>query len=142
MYDDILIPTDGSAGTAEAVRHGLELAENYDATIHALYVIDETYPAVEWDTVTERLEDEATRSVEVIAEQADEVSVSVVKKVRRGVPHEEIIDYADDYGIDLIVMGTHGRTGIDRFVHAGSVTERVVRHSPVPVLTARLHDET
>lgn len=138
MYDTILIPTDGSEGTDEAVRQGLELARAYDATVHALYVVDQTYPAAQWDFTTEREEEIATRAIDAVAEEATEMNVRVEKKVRRGVPHEEIIAYAEDNDADLIVMGTHGRTGIDRFVTAGSVTERVVRFSPVPVLTARL----
>lgn len=138
MYDTILIPTDGSEGTYEAVRQGLELARTFDATVHALYAVDQTYPAAQWDFTTEREEDIATRAIDAVAEEAAEMDVRVEKKVRRGVPHEEIIAYAEDNDADLIVMGTHGRTGIDRFVTAGSVTERVVRFSPVPVLTARL----
>lgn len=138
MYDHILIPTDGSAGTDEAIRQGLELARTFDATVHALYVVDQTYPAAQWDFTTEREEDLATRAVDAVAEQADGMDVRIEKVVRRGVPHEEIIAYAEGNDVDLIVMGTHGRTGIDRFVNAGSVAERVVRHSPVPVLTARL----
>ena len=142
MYDTILIPTDGSEGTAEAIHQGLELAQAFDATIHALYVVDQTYPAAQWDFTTEREEEIATRAVDSIAEQAAEMDVRVEKVVRRGVPHEEIIAYAEGNDADLIVMGTHGRAGIDRFVSAGSVTERVVRHSPVPVLTARLREES
>jgi nucleotide-binding universal stress UspA family protein len=141
MYDTILVPTDGSEGTDEAIRQGLELARAFDATVHALYVVDQTYPAAQWDFTTEREEELATRAVDAVAEQAAGMDVRVEKKVRRGVPHEEIIAYAEGNGVDLIVMGTHGRTGIDRFVSAGSVTERVVRHSPVPVLTARLPRE-
>ena len=60
--------------------------------------------------------------------------------VRRGDPHETIIEYADDVDADVIVMGTHGRTGLDRRV-LGSVTERTVRLSDVPVLTVRADDE-
>lgn len=141
MYDTILIPTDGSKGTDEAIRQGLELAQAFDATIHALYVVDQTYPAAQWDFTTEREEEIATRAVDAVAEEAAAMDVHVVKKVRRGVPHEEILAYAEGNDADLIVMGTHGRTGIDRFVTAGSVTERVVRLSPVPVLTARLPEE-
>ena len=141
MYETILIPTDGSEGTDEAIRQGLKLARAFDATVHALYVVDQTYPAAQWDFTTEREEDIATTAVDAVAEEAAEMGVRVEKKVRRGVPHEEIIAYAEANDADLIVMGTHGRTGIDRFVSAGSVTERVVRFSPVPVLTARLSEE-
>jgi nucleotide-binding universal stress UspA family protein len=57
-----------------------------------------------------------------------------------GDPYEEIIDYAETEGVDMIVMGTHGRSGLDRFL-LGSVTEKVVRTADAPVLTVRLSDE-
>jgi nucleotide-binding universal stress UspA family protein len=72
------------------------------------------------------------------AETAAKRDIETERHLRRGRPHEEILDAAVDYGVDLIVMGTHGRTGIGRFVTAGSVAERVVRHSEIPVLTAHI----
>ncbi|MFC6766407.1 universal stress protein [Natrinema soli] len=137
MYQDILVPTDGSDGTRRSLTHGLAIAERFDATIHALSVVpegplgtlqtDEAIPAAE--RAVERIEAEATRE-----------GVDIVTAVERGVPHEEILAYADDHGIDMIVMGTQGRTGLDR-VLVGSVTERIVRMADVPVVTVRLNDE-
>jgi len=75
---------------------------------------------------------------ELVADVADDVDdVSVETAVIQGAPYRRILEYADDAGIDLIVMGTHGRTGLDRYL-LGSVTEKVVRTADVPVLTARL----
>ncbi len=137
MYQNILVPTDGSDGTRQSLTHGLTLAERFDATIHALSVVpegplgtlqsDEGRPAAE--RAVERVEVEATRE-----------GVDVVTAVEQGVPHEEIIAYADDHDIDMIVMGTQGRTGLDR-VLVGSVTERIVRLADIPVVTVRLNDE-
>ncbi|RZV08128.1 nucleotide-binding universal stress UspA family protein [Natrinema hispanicum] len=137
MYQHILVPTDGSDGTRQSLTHGLTLAERFDATIHALSVVpegplgtlqsDEGHPAAE--RAVERVEVEATRE-----------GVDVVTAVEQGVPHEEIIAYADDHDIDMIVMGTQGRTGLDR-VLVGSVTERIVRMADIPVVTVRLNDE-
>ncbi|WP_226041446.1 universal stress protein [Natrinema sp. DC36] len=137
MYQDILVPTDGSDGTRRSLTHGLAIAERFDATIHALSIVpegplgtlqtDEAIPAAE--RAVERIEAEATRE-----------GVDVVTAVEQGVPHEEILAYADDHGIDMIVMGTQGRTGLDR-VLVGSVTERIVRMADVPVVTVRLNDE-
>ncbi|WP_245781380.1 universal stress protein [Halopelagius inordinatus] len=62
-------------------------------------------------------------------------------EIVEGNPHEEIPDYASEYGIDMVIMGTHGRTGLDRAVMR-SVAERVVRRSPVPVLTVRAKRST
>nr|WP_256421809.1 universal stress protein [Halobellus rarus] len=75
----------------------------------------------------------AVRDVEVTGTQA---GLTVVTEIVDGNPHEEILDYVSEYGIDMVIMGTHGRTGLDRVV-IGSVAERVVRQSPVPVLTVR-----
>jgi len=66
--------------------------------------------------------------------------VSVVSEIISGSPHKQLIDYAERHGIDLIVMGTHGRTGLDRYL-LGSVTERVVRTADMPVLTVRVTDD-
>ena len=76
---------------------------------------------------------EAVRDLEVTGTQA---GLTVTTEISEGVPHEEILQYVTTHGIDLIVMGTKGRSGVDR-VLMGSVAERVVRHSPVPVLTVR-----
>jgi nucleotide-binding universal stress UspA family protein len=134
MYDDILVPTDGSRGAKIALEHGVEIALQWDATLHALYVVDTRLARS--GPLLETLRDEgrgAVRDVEVAGTQAD---LTVVTEVIEGNPHEEILDYVSEHGIDMVVMGTHGRTGLDRVV-MGSVAERVVRRSPVPVLTVR-----
>lgn len=71
--------------------------------------------------------------MEVAGTQA---GLTVVIEIVEGNPHEEILEYVSEHGIDMVIMGTHGRTGLDRVV-MGSVAERVVRRSPVPVLTVR-----
>lgn len=65
-----------------------------------------------------------------------EAGLTVVTEIGEGNPHEEILEYVSEHDIDMIIVGTHGRTGFDRAV-MGSVAERVVRRSPVPVLTVR-----
>jgi nucleotide-binding universal stress UspA family protein len=137
MYQDVLIPTDGSDGTRRSINHGLTIAGRFDATVHALSVVpegplgtlqtDEAIPAAE-------------RAVERVEADAAREGVDVVTAVDQGVPHEEILAYADEHGIDMIVMGTQGRTGLDR-VLVGSVTERIVRMADVPVVTVRLTDD-
>jgi nucleotide-binding universal stress UspA family protein len=134
MYANILIPTDGSQGAQAAIEHGLEIAQQYEATVHALYVVDtrvsRSGPLLETLHQEGR---EAVRDVEVAGAQA---SLDVISEIVEGAPPEEILEYSATHGIDLVVMGTQGRTGVDRFV-MGSVAERVVRQSPVPVLTVR-----
>jgi nucleotide-binding universal stress UspA family protein len=65
--------------------------------------------------------------------------VPTERVVREGIPHAAVLDYVDDSSVDLVVMGTHGRTGLDHYL-VGSVTERVVRNAPVPVLTVRANE--
>lgn len=143
MYRNILVPTDGSDASAEALDHALSLASQYDARIHGLYVVDsQSYGLVEegkspvTETVRENLREEGSAAVASVEEAAEAAGVDAEVRVAEGDVHRRILDYAADEDIDLIVMGTHGRRGLDRLL-LGSVTERVVRSSPVPVLTVR-----
>ena len=137
MYDDILVPTDGSEGVDEALDHALDLAANHDATVHALYIVDRRlYFAADDDdreAVRDRLEAEGADAVERIRERAEAADLDCVTEVREGYPDRDIVDYAEAMGIDVVVMGTHGRTGRDRLAHLGSVTERVVENAGCPV---------
>ncbi|WP_323171469.1 universal stress protein [Natrialba sp. PRR66] len=137
MYDHVLIPTDGSDGTRRSITHGLAIADQFGATVHALSVIPEG-PLGTFET--EAATEAARRAVDRVAVEARAADLEPITAVEQGVPHEEILAYADDNEIDLIVMGTQGRTGLDR-VLVGSVTERVVRMADVPVVTVRLTDD-
>lgn len=139
MYDEILVPTDGSPAAAAAVDHAVTLADRFDATLHTLYVVDASaYSTLEAgsDIVAETLEKEGEGAVARIAEAAAEESIPTVEAVVSGTAYRSIIEYADEEDVDMIVMGTHGRQGIDRYL-LGSVTERVVRSASQPVLTVR-----
>ncbi|GAB3027342.1 universal stress protein [Natronobiforma cellulositropha] len=141
MYSDLLLPTDGSDGTRQAIRHGLAIADRFEATVHALAVRSEgPYGSLESDAEREAVDREVERALERVGADARRRGLETVTAVRDGVPHEEILAYADETGIDVIVMGTHGRTGVDR-VLVGSVTERVVREAAVPVVTVRARDD-
>ena len=142
MYDKILVPTDGSAAAGTAAETALGLAQRFDASIHAITVVDlnDTPTDVESEVAEER----TRRGEETLAslrDQAADVDVSTETQVIETVDpvHQTIIDYARDHDVDLTVMGTHGRTGLNRLV-LGSVTERTLRTSPVPVLT--VHEDT
>ncbi|MFD1586920.1 universal stress protein [Halorientalis brevis] len=143
MYDDILIPTDASPGAEEAISEAIELAALTDATVHALYVVDTTnYPTLpdgKWATVEEALEGEGKRAVDAIADRAADAGLDAVTAVETGTPHKEILDYAETNDVDLVVMGTHGQTGIDK-VLLGSVTENVLRESDQSVLVKNIGD--
>lgn len=138
MYDRLLVPTDGSRGTERAVDHVLTLATRFDAHVDALAVVDETSAATEYDMVVEALEADAEAALAEVTSACEAAGVSSEPHLRRGRPHEEVLAAADAYECDLIVMGTHGRRGLDRIRHLGSVTERVVRASSVPVLATPL----
>ena len=141
-YGDVLIPTDGSDAANAAVEHGLAIAERYGGTVHALSVVDLSSLAGSYDvgpgisTVLDVWADDCERAVDSVAEAAENRNVDVVTDVVQGTPYRAITQYVDENGIDLVTMGTHGRTGVERYL-VGSVTERVVRTGDVPVLTVR-----
>jgi nucleotide-binding universal stress UspA family protein len=143
MYERILVPIDGSRQADRALDHALDLAETYDAEIHLLFAVDAaTIPSeIEATSVEEKLTKYGETTTDSAAERAEEAGVERVRtKVARGTPHRAILDYADENDSDLIVMGTHGRTGIDRYL-LGSVTEKVVRLADAPVLTVHAEDD-
>jgi len=145
MYDDILLPTDGSDGIEAATEHAAAIAERFDATVHVLSVVDTRN---RFESPTSGLSAEAWREAESErAEQAIETTVAALPAERRvetavveGVPKTAILDYIDDEGMDMVVMGTHGRTGLDHYL-IGRVAGKVVRRSPVPVVTVRLTED-
>lgn len=138
MYRDILLPTDGSVGTAHVALQAIDLAEQYGATIHVLNVVDEDIQSlVEGLSGEDRLEGEGQRAVERLERMVRAHDVDVEVAVEIGDPADEILAYADDVEADLIVAGTHGRSGIERRI-IGSVAERLVRHASCPVMTVQL----
>jgi nucleotide-binding universal stress UspA family protein len=142
MYDDILIPTDGSEAAERAVDYGVVLAAAFDATVHALSVVDERdYRGVVDGADAMRAGMDAARAdaEEAVAAVAERVDGAVTTHVTTGVPQQAILDYVGSAGVDLVVMSTHGRTGVGRFV-IGSVAEKVVRRADVPVVTVRVSD--
>jgi nucleotide-binding universal stress UspA family protein len=138
MYETILLPTDGSEASKAAYDHAMEIAERFDATLHVLYVADTTeYSTVTFeDNVVDSLEREGKQVVDGVVEDAEARDVDAVGVVMQGGAYETIQSYVDENDVDMVVMGTHGRSGFDRIV-LGSVTEHVVRTADVPVVTAR-----
>ena len=145
-YRTVLFPTDGSENANRAIEHGLKQVVGTGTTVHVLYVI-RPFQALLHDPQSPK-QHSALEKTEVdlqkVAEAAIEEFVERVRRetnadieieylIRRGVIPEEIIDYAETHDIDLIVMGTSGRTGLSRYA-LGSVTERVLRRADIPVL--------
>lgn len=139
-YDNVLIPTDGSDQAEVAAGHGIDIADKFDGRIHAFNVVDVTGLAGAadagylLDSVVEGLEEVGQQATDMVAAMAREVGVESVSSIEQGTPHREILEYVESHEIDLIAMGSHGRTGLDRLL-LGSVAERIVRSADVPVLT-------
>jgi nucleotide-binding universal stress UspA family protein len=141
----VLFPTDFSHGARAAMDYAISLAQDYKARLVLLYVIQDISIA-EWyipssisaaDLVAD-MQKSAEREMEKwAAEIGGKVTGKVEAMIERGVPFVEIIRVAKEKNADLIVIGTHGRTGIDHMLF-GSTAEKVVRKSPCPVLTVRM----
>ncbi|KOX91656.1 universal stress protein UspA [Haloarcula rubripromontorii] len=145
MYDTVLLPTDGSDGIGAAARHAGTIADRFDATVHVLSVVDtrnrfeSPSSGLSADAWLDAERERAAEAIEAtVTELPDGVSVETTQ--REGVPKSEIVDAVTEIPADLVVMGTHGRTGLDHYL-IGSVAETVVRESPVPVLTVQLSEE-
>lgn len=152
MYDRILIPTDGSAVAEVAVEHAVDLAKKYDAELHALYVADVdaisiSLGAEQVDRIRQgkfpemdELREEAESATGFVVDHAKDAGIEVVERHSGGIPHRMIKKYAENNDIDLIVMGSKGRSGVRRAL-LGSVTERTLRSTQVPVLVVDYNGE-
>lgn len=143
MYERILLATDGSPPARAATEHAVALAERFDADLHAVSVVDTLALAAldrESAAVQEALEREAAKALDWAQDRAEAAGVPVETEVRYGHPHGEILDAIDETAADVVVMGTHGRRGLDHLL-IGSIAERIVRASPVPVLTVHGDEE-
>ena len=147
MYDRIVVPTDGSEGMGRVLAHAADLARVHGASLDFVYVVNTAAFAnlpmeTSWEGVRESLREEGRAALEAaeaaVEEGAEEVSTE--RHTLEGGPAREIVTHAERTGADLVVMGTHGRGGINRIL-IGSVAERVVRTSNVPVLTVRVGEE-
>ena len=137
MYERILVPTDGSDGSAHVALQAIDLAEQYDAEVHSLYVLSDDLRSRLDITSHDALEEEGRAAIKRVESMARAHGVDAVTELREGDPASTILDYADDIDADLIVAGTHGRSGVERRL-IGSVAERLVRYATCPVMTVRL----
>lgn len=142
LFKKILIATDGSENARRAASYGVNIAKATGAEVHALYIIS-TQHAVTTRTVMgwseafeEYLANKGGVAIADVEKLGKEAGVKVEPVFLKGIPADKILEYAEENNIDLIVMGTHGLTGIKRFL-IGSVAESVVRHSKAPVMVIR-----
>ena len=137
MYERILFPTDGSEGSEIVLEHAIDLAKRYDATLEGLFVGDQrTYAGMAADIDREQIKEAqasvSEQALDRVRSAAEDAGVDVETTHTSGVPAEKIVEVVEEDDADLVVMGTHGRTGIRRAL-LGSVAENVVRQSPVPI---------
>lgn len=138
MFDDILVPTDGSDEADVAVEHGIELAKQYNGTVHVLHVVN--LATLSRVSDVEPAKDAGREIVATVGERVRENDISLETEVQSGIPHVEILDYANQNNVDLLAMGRQGRGRLEEFL-IGSVTRSVVRKADVPVLTVRMADD-
>jgi len=140
MYDDILLPTDGSESMDAVIEHAADIAARRDATVHALYVIDDrSFLTLQEDMkgdVVDGLQAEGETATTGVASRLEAEGVTVRTAIRKGNPADEVLAYVDEAGIDLVVMGTHGADYERNML--GSVSQKVVTMSDVPVLTVNI----
>jgi len=140
MYTEILVAVDGSDEATIALEHAFELTAQFDATLHVVYILDTANSPLGLDNVLTDVHNPPGETViEAIVQEGREQRLPIEGHVLKGVPHETIVEYAIENDIDLIVLATHGRSGIVRGM-LGSVTENVIRRSDIPVLTVRITD--
>lgn len=145
-YKKILVPLDGSTLAAQALPHAQALAENSDAALILFRVVPELresmdQPNLEFDGMRtqkaqEGLVDRAMEALIQKAEELQHLQFEPQAVVEEGDPADAIVDYASRNDIDLIVMSTHGRTGVSRWVY-GSVAGKVLQAAPCPILLIR-----
>jgi nucleotide-binding universal stress UspA family protein len=139
-FNKIMVATDGSELGKKAVEKGIQIARLSGAKIYAVYVIIPAAHSLRdfgWERAAmEHFRDEGERATAFVEEAAKAANVEVESVLLEGNPADEIIEFAEQNGVEIIVMGTLGKTGLERFL-LGSVAENVVRHSKIPVLVVR-----
>lgn len=142
MYERVLFPTDGSEPADHALDYAVDAAASHGATLRALYVVDTAaYGSLDLDesVIVEGYERQGERVLDRVVAAAEAAGVDVETGLAYGTPHREILAHVADWEADLVVMGSHGRRGLERTI-LGSVTERVARLSAVPVLVVPLDE--
>lgn len=139
----ILFPTDFSDCSKIARNYAFSFALDQEASLVILHVIEDVYLTEEgWDPLVlnpdlfTQLEERAVKKLEAIVAEARKRKIRATHAIGRGKPFAQIIRFARESKADLLILGTHGRTGL-KHVLIGSTAEKVVRKSPIPVLTVR-----
>jgi nucleotide-binding universal stress UspA family protein len=144
---NIVVPTDFSELSLSAFKYAKDLAETMDAKIHLITVIDNHPPMLSQRNRTfsenarlDSIETETKKQMTEIAEEINDSEIDIVQVIRNGIDYEEIVKYSNESNADLIVLATHGRTGVLHTV-LGSVAEKVIRYTKRPVLVIHPEEE-
>ncbi|WP_436932194.1 universal stress protein [Halosimplex halobium] len=140
--ESILVGTDGSEGSAAAVDEGVGIAAATGGALHVVSVLESNVLGIDLGSsrLAEAREQRETEALVPARERADERGVAVETVLEEGDVVDRLVEYVDDHGIGLVVVGTHGRTGLDKRI-LGSVTENLMRSASVPVLSVRASTE-
>ena len=145
LIKNVLVATDFSETSAVALQYGRELARTFKATLHVVHAVDLLAARIpmsqghgyDLDNLQKEVESSARSAIAELVTDEDRAKLGAQEAVVSALsPADAILDYARDRTIDVIVIGTHGRTGLSRLV-MGSVAEKIVRGAPCPVLTVR-----
>jgi len=143
-FEKILALTDGSQNSRSALRYAITIAKKFEAALDVLLVIEDmpAYISLELDDeFLLRIQDAMRSEVEDCIAFCRKSGIEANGIIRHGVPYEEITAYAEEQGVDLIVMATHGHTGLSHIL-LGSVAEKVIHHAPCPVLTTKIDEHS
>jgi len=148
-YKKIMIATDGSDCSNLAIDKGIELARLSGGTVYAVYVMSTAYlfdmdggaySSVStnpyWESIREALKNQGQQAVDCIKSLGKAKGINVKSILLEGNPSNELIRYADEEKMDIVIMGTLGKTGVDRIL-IGSVAGNLTRHSKIPVMVVR-----
>lgn len=145
-FKTVLFATDFSEGSDYAVRYALAIARKFDSRLIIIHIINEPVdlrgfyvPHISFDKLEEEIEQGAEKLMEQFCRTHLHDYANSESHVFPGIPYDEIIKRSIEFGAELIVLGTHGRSGLDHVLF-GSTAEKVVRKSTVPVMTIRINE--
>jgi nucleotide-binding universal stress UspA family protein len=146
----ILVPVDFSDCSRAALAFAVNLADRLEATLEVLHVLELPHyvipevlvdvPGQRKQTLTEFARSQASKDLQQMLDEFEARGHLLKSRLKAGYPRDEILAAAEEDQVDLIVMGTHGRTGISH-LFLGSVAEQIVRRARCPVMTIRVKDE-
>lgn len=140
-FKKIMMATDGSVCSRIAANSAIELARLSGGIVYAVYVVSTDYFSsmavdLDWERMCKALKKEGSQAVNYVKRAGEMEGVKVETILLKGHPVDELIRYAEEEGTDIVVMGSLGKTGLDRLL-LGSVAENMVRHSKVPVMVVK-----